>query len=175
MPRPCAVESHARRYQKAPELSEMPRPCAVESDARRYQKAPELSRCHGLAPWSLTLAATKKPRNSQDRGRERRLVSLPLPPNRTGGFPASGSPVSGSPRRGLMRVQGRQREHSMHFDEHQHPFGQSDGLTAGVPVCLAHLGTRTGVAVIVLRYSNPPSCTPLLHLRYETSSLLWVL
>jgi hypothetical protein len=58
-----------------------------------------------------------------DRGRERRLDSLPLPPNRTGGSPASGSPVSGSPRRGLMRVQGRQREHSMHFSEHQHPFG----------------------------------------------------
>src|SRR6266481_2569263 len=28
-----------------------------------------------------------------NRGRERRLVSLPLPPNRTGGSPASGSPV----------------------------------------------------------------------------------
>src|SRR6266404_2126303 len=133
---------------------QMPRPCAVESHARSYKKHTD---------------------SLPDRGRERRLDSLPLPPNRTGGSPASGSPVSGSPRRGLMRVQGRQREHSMHFDEHQHPFGQSDGLTAGVPVCLAHLGTRTGVAVIVLRYSNPPSCTPLLHLRYETSSLLWVL
>ena len=31
-----------------------------------------------------------------DRGREGRLSSRsPLPPNRTGGFPASGSPVSG--------------------------------------------------------------------------------
>ena len=51
------------------------------------------------------------------------MVSLPLPPNRTGGSPASGSPVGGSPLRGLMRVQGRQREHSMHFNEPQHPFG----------------------------------------------------
>ena len=48
---------------------------------------------------------------------------FPLPPNRTCGSPASGSPVSGSPQRGLMRVQGRQREHSMHFNEHQHSFG----------------------------------------------------
>src|SRR3989441_3515425 len=37
------------------------------------------------------------------RGRERRLDSLPLPPNRTGGFPASGSPVGGSPPRGLTQ------------------------------------------------------------------------
>src|SRR3989442_7722663 len=33
---------------------------------------------------------------SLDRGRERRLDSLPLPPNRTGGFSASRSPVRGS-------------------------------------------------------------------------------
>src|SRR5260370_12351293 len=39
----------------------MPRPCAVESHARRYKKAHSVSpRCHGLAPWSLTLAATRK-------------------------------------------------------------------------------------------------------------------
>src|SRR5437870_1075070 len=36
-----------------------------------------------------------------DRGREMRLVSVPLPPNRTCGSPASGSPVDGSPARGL--------------------------------------------------------------------------
>src|SRR5690606_35694365 len=40
----------------------------------------------------------------KDRGRERRLSSLPLPPNRTGGSPASGSPVGGSPARGLTRL-----------------------------------------------------------------------
>ncbi len=40
--------------------SEMPRPCAVESHARHYKKPPLIfPRCHGLAPWSLTLAATK--------------------------------------------------------------------------------------------------------------------
>lgn len=37
---------------------------------------------------------------------------------------------------------------------------QNDGLTAGLPARLAHSGTCTGVAVIVLRYSNPPSCAP---------------
>src|SRR6266404_9964308 len=39
----------------------MPRPCAVESHARHYKKHTHSlsSRCHGLAPWSLTLAATK--------------------------------------------------------------------------------------------------------------------
>src|SRR5438445_281298 len=69
MPRPCAVESHARHYKNnprknlsdatalrrglsrsplqktAPNLSQMPRPCAVESHARRYKNNP--SRCHG--------------------------------------------------------------------------------------------------------------------------------
>ncbi len=61
MPRPCAVESHAlvagRNFGDG---WSMPRPCAVESHARRYKKIPErVCGCHGLAPWSLTLAATK--------------------------------------------------------------------------------------------------------------------
>jgi hypothetical protein len=37
-----------------------------------------------------------------DRGRER-AVTLPLPPNRTGGFPASGSPVGDLNRYGPVR------------------------------------------------------------------------
>src|SRR2546425_11019236 len=41
--------------------------------------------------------------NSLDRGRERRLDSLPLPPNRTGGFSPSRSPVGGSPPRGVTQ------------------------------------------------------------------------
>src|SRR6267142_1612061 len=108
MPRPHALEIHARCYKKdlrpsrchglAPwsftfvatkrvfsKLFKMPRPCAVESHARCYkesffetlQDATALrrgvsrsllqreffrnsSRCHGLAPWSLTLAATER-------------------------------------------------------------------------------------------------------------------
>src|SRR5437870_12568754 len=42
-------------------------------------------------------------RTTENRGREKRLVSFPLPPNRTGGSPASGSPVGGSPPRGLTQ------------------------------------------------------------------------
>ncbi len=38
----------------------MPRPCAVEAHARGYQKRQEGLGCHGLAPWRLTLAATEK-------------------------------------------------------------------------------------------------------------------
>ena len=45
--------------------------------------------------WKLLVLSAKGA--ECDRGRERRLVSLPLPPNRTGGSPASGSPVGGSP------------------------------------------------------------------------------
>src|SRR5258705_2770147 len=39
MPRPCAVETHARSYQKGRgKVLRMPRPCAVETHARSYQK-----------------------------------------------------------------------------------------------------------------------------------------
>ena len=45
-----------------------------------------------VSVWLLGVAVRTLP----DRGREGRLSSRsPLPPNRTGGFPASGSPVSG--------------------------------------------------------------------------------
>ena len=36
-----------------------------------------------------------------DRGREKRFVRFPLPPNRTGGSPASGSPVDGFTPKGI--------------------------------------------------------------------------
>src|SRR6266850_1020597 len=39
----------------------MPWPCAVEAHARSYKKnVQEICGCHGLAPWRLTLAATKE-------------------------------------------------------------------------------------------------------------------
>src|SRR5882672_7111960 len=39
----------------------MPRPCAVEAHARSYKRTfREICGCHGLAPWRLTLAATKE-------------------------------------------------------------------------------------------------------------------
>src|SRR6266851_3416014 len=45
----------------------MPRPCAVESHAGSSKTALSLSsRCHGLAPWSLTLVA-QKPRSLSSR------------------------------------------------------------------------------------------------------------
>jgi len=36
-----------------------------------------------------------------NRGREKRFVRFPLPPNRTGGSPASGSPVDGFTPKGI--------------------------------------------------------------------------
>src|SRR6266704_2150532 len=60
MPRPCAVSRSPLQKQPTAKLSQMPRPCAVESHARHYKKPPLIFlRCHGLAPWSLTLATTK--------------------------------------------------------------------------------------------------------------------
>jgi hypothetical protein len=42
-------------------------------------------------------AGEEERRGMKDRGREVRLSRTPLPPNRTGGFPAYGSPVSSVP------------------------------------------------------------------------------
>src|SRR5258705_12369554 len=77
MPRPCAVEAHARSYRereqkgfadatalrrggsrsRLPKTSRgfgMPRPCAVEAHARGYREASEgFCGCHGLATWHL--------------------------------------------------------------------------------------------------------------------------
>src|SRR6266404_5028301 len=98
MPRPCAVEAHARGYKvssvcgchglapwrltlaatrsaafadatalrrggsrsrlQGQQRLRMPRPCAVEAHARGY-KVSSVCGCHGLAPWRLTLAATR--------------------------------------------------------------------------------------------------------------------
>src|SRR6266436_3183667 len=44
MPRPCAVESHARRYKTLSLIFQMPRPCAVEPHVCSYKKrCPKLS------------------------------------------------------------------------------------------------------------------------------------
>src|SRR6266480_1068903 len=56
MPRPCAVEIHARRHQEATEFSEMPRPCAVEfhvlcSWSIRWDCAATNVNLHGARPW----------------------------------------------------------------------------------------------------------------------------
>src|SRR5882724_10916348 len=61
MPRPCAVESHARTYKES--RSTLQDATALRRGVSRsqLQRKPHNSlRCHGLAPWSLTLAATKK-------------------------------------------------------------------------------------------------------------------
>src|SRR4030095_1315280 len=44
----------------------MPRACPVESHVRRYTHLALMPRCHGLAPWSLTFAATHISRECQD-------------------------------------------------------------------------------------------------------------
>src|SRR6266851_1013690 len=62
MPRPCAVESHARHYKHTPHKN-FPDATALRRGVSRspLQKQPlqKSLRCHGLAPWSLTLAAIK--------------------------------------------------------------------------------------------------------------------
>src|SRR5207247_10348750 len=68
---------------------------------RIFQVHPGHHRASAVWRFNLNLSWLRTP--FLDRGRERRLVLLPLPPNRTGGFPASGSPVSGSPPRGLTQ------------------------------------------------------------------------
>jgi hypothetical protein len=58
-------ESRLGLQKEAVELSGMPRPCAVEAHARDYKKKPRNSlECHGLAPWRLTLATTRRSRGT---------------------------------------------------------------------------------------------------------------
>src|SRR6266478_3550081 len=53
--------SRSPATKKAAQLSQMPRPCAVEFHARGYEESRStLPDATGLAPWSFTLAATKK-------------------------------------------------------------------------------------------------------------------
>jgi hypothetical protein len=113
------------------------------------------------------------------RGRERRLVSLPLPPNRTCGSPASGSPVGGSPRKGRMRVQGVQREHSMHLLNehlHQHPCGPERRVNRGLasslsPIRHSHWCCRHRSALHVSTFLRSLRSTPVteLHRYYGRS------
>ena len=49
----------------------------------------------------------------------------------------------------------------MHFNEHQHPFGPERRVNRELASWLSpSSGTRAGIAAIVLRYLNPPSCAP---------------
>ena len=112
------------------------------------------------------------------RGRDEGLTS-PLPPNRTGGFPASGSPVGGlwiqidrhaffGPR--LRRsAQGASRRHrpaaSLDFScELSRQAFDSDSCCLTLP-CLA-MGTRGSLCCSNLCFTPPPSCPPWLHGRY---------
>ena len=60
MPRPRGVVPHACGYTDDDSIRyAMPRPCGVVSHVRRYTPATHKAhRCHALAAWSLTFAAT---------------------------------------------------------------------------------------------------------------------
>ncbi len=126
----------------------------------------------GRAGFSETAAGGK------DRGRNEGLTS-PLPPNRTGGFPASGFPVSGlfsevgalairlKLRRSIQDARSRHRssasidsscEASQHaFDPHF----RCDPLP-----CLAN-GTRGSLCCSCASLMRPPSYPPWLHGHYS--------
>src|SRR6266478_3701631 len=60
MPRPCAVESHAHRYKRqSEEFSDATALCRGVSRSPLQKTVRRVFGCHGLVPWSLTLAATK--------------------------------------------------------------------------------------------------------------------
>src|SRR5436190_21122676 len=63
MPRPCAVEFHARCYKESffetlQDATALRRGVSRSLLQREFLR--NSSRCHGLAPWSFTLAATKR-------------------------------------------------------------------------------------------------------------------
>src|SRR5882762_5689268 len=61
MPRPCAVEAHVRGYKRT--FRKFADATALRRGGSRSQLQKTFRRfcgCHGLAPWRLTFAATKK-------------------------------------------------------------------------------------------------------------------
>src|SRR6266850_2438195 len=61
MPRPCAVEAHARGYKRT--FRRFADAMALRRGGSRSQlqkNVQEICGCHGLAPWRLTFAATKE-------------------------------------------------------------------------------------------------------------------
>src|SRR6266478_3701630 len=65
MPRPCAVESHAHRYKRqSEEFSDATALCRGDSRSPLQKTVRRVFGCHGLVPWSLTLAATKDSQKS---------------------------------------------------------------------------------------------------------------
>src|SRR6266446_401542 len=61
MPRPCAVETHARGYKESSAaFADATALCRGASRSRLQRKVSSVCGCHGLVPWKLTLAVTKK-------------------------------------------------------------------------------------------------------------------
>jgi len=61
MPRPCAVESHARGYKRTVRrFADATALRRGESRSQLRTNVEEICGCHGLALWRLTLAAKKR-------------------------------------------------------------------------------------------------------------------
>jgi len=104
-----------------------------------------------------------------DRGRNG--SSPPLPPNRTGGSPASGSPVSGSPRRGLEQsfVGFYKAEKSMNPKESVGP-----AKTPPLRLTATHAAARVeGLWILSIRLNHTPPFTPLTRASSMRSVHTW--
>jgi len=76
MPRPCAVETHARgNKERSAAFADATALCRGESRSRLQRKVSSVCGCHGLAPWRLTLIAeaqtlvTKSHKRESPRGK----------------------------------------------------------------------------------------------------------
>ena len=128
----------------------------------------------------LKLSANRLPtkaRTGVDRGRDGTVVP-PLPPNRTGGFPASGFPVGGLFRQvGTLAPGPRLRRSAQAACRRHRPSASNDCSCelfrqAVKPhcrcltlPCLAS-GTRGSFDCGRVSFMLPPSCPPSLHGRY---------
>src|SRR6266566_4873682 len=58
MPRPCAVETHARGYkERSAAFADATVLCRGDSRSRLQRKVSSVCGCHGLVPWRLTFIA----------------------------------------------------------------------------------------------------------------------
>src|ERR1017187_5555682 len=86
-----------------------------------------------------------------------RAFRLPLPPNRTCGFPASGSPVGGSPLQGLTALSSAVNMRFVWIHDFTHPHREWMS-----PVCIALFSTCAGFEFV---FSDDTASTFLRALR----------
>jgi len=181
--RPC-LSWHATGAPAPPTSTRSPRPAPLSHSSSWLMTYDFGSSPESVKRWRLggkaatrTAGATSRSDGTNYRGGESRLLA-PLPPNWTGGSPASGPPVDGSPPRGGMVRSACCGQGEQHVDGWRAVFSRLLPVRGAIPTwprpewvrlpcipgptpaCLAATGTCAGVIPTPVRVRRPPSYAP---------------